>query len=211
MTGHLFFAIINAEKGIVTRCVRKWKITQRERGVFDGKNISDRELFLPADAFRRSWFFRRIWKSLRWKRSRQTTPIPLPLSIHLPEAEGELLVNRVDLQVFRNRRRTGEPPDRCERRSSVPMHCIVRQHKIMHRCFVGRWYLAWSCKSMRLYFCLFLHWNAACQSSPCLILHCAYTGVSGESNALFCTIGNGQNHAGGTLGTVPGKPYRKWG
>ena len=36
-------------------------------------------------------------------------------------------------------------------------------------------------------------------------------GVSGESNALFCTIGNGQNHAGGTLGTVPGKPYRKWG
>ena len=89
-----------------------------ERGVFDGKNISDRELFLPAAAFRRSWFFRRIWKSLRWKRSRQTTPIPLPLLIHLPEVEGELLVNRVDLQVFHNKRRIGEPPDRCERRSA---------------------------------------------------------------------------------------------
>ena len=46
---------------------------------------------------------------------------------------------------------------------------------------------------------------------PCLILHCAYTGVSGEGHALFCTVGNGQNHAGGTLGTVPGKPYRKRG
>ena len=44
---------------------------------------------------------------------------------------------------------------------------------------------------------------------PCLILHCAYTGVSGESHALFCTIGNGQNHAGGPLGAVPGKPYCK--
>ena len=34
----------------------------------------------------------------------------------LPEAEGELLVNRVDLQVFRNGEGLGKPPDRCERR-----------------------------------------------------------------------------------------------
>ena len=59
----------------------------------------------------------------------------------LPEAEGELLVNRVDLQVFR----------------------IGRQHKIMHRCLSedGIWM---ELQNMRLYFCLFLHWNAACRS-----------------------------------------------
>ena len=80
----------------------------------------------------------------------------------LPEAEGELLVNRVDLQVFRN----GEGLEsrligvKGEER---PMHCIGRQHKIMHRCLSedGIWM---ELQNMRLYFCLFLHWNAACRS-----------------------------------------------
>ena len=68
----------------------------------------------------------------------------------LPEAEGELLVNRVDLQVFRN----GE---------GLESRLIGRQHKIMHRCLSedGIWM---ELQNMRLYFCLFLHWNAACRS-----------------------------------------------
>lgn len=47
MTEHLFFAIINAEKGIVTRCVENGR-SQRKKRSFYGKNISDRKLFLPA-------------------------------------------------------------------------------------------------------------------------------------------------------------------
>ena len=48
MTESLFFVIINAEKGIVIRCGEKGR-SWGERGVFDGKNISDREFFLPAE------------------------------------------------------------------------------------------------------------------------------------------------------------------
>ena len=36
----------------------------------------------------------------------------------LPEAEGELIVDRVDLAGVSYKRRIGEPPDRCERRSA---------------------------------------------------------------------------------------------
>ena len=46
LTEHLFFAIINAEKGIVTRCVENGR-SQRKKRSFYGKNISDRKLFLP--------------------------------------------------------------------------------------------------------------------------------------------------------------------
>mgnify|MGYP007107563847 CR=1 FL=1 len=46
--GVSFFVIINAEKGIVIRCGEKGR-SWGERGVFDGKNISDREFFLPAE------------------------------------------------------------------------------------------------------------------------------------------------------------------
>ena len=48
LTESLFFVIINAEKGIVIRCGEKGR-SWGERGVFDGKNISDREFFLPAE------------------------------------------------------------------------------------------------------------------------------------------------------------------
>ena len=46
LTGHLFFAIINAEKGIVTRCVENGRLHREKKRSFYGKNISDRELFL---------------------------------------------------------------------------------------------------------------------------------------------------------------------
>ena len=48
LTETLFFVIINAEKGIVIRGGEKGR-SWGERGVFDGKNISDREFFLPAE------------------------------------------------------------------------------------------------------------------------------------------------------------------
>ena len=48
LTESLFFVIINAEKGIVIRGGEKGR-SREERGVFDGKNISDREFFLPAE------------------------------------------------------------------------------------------------------------------------------------------------------------------
>ena len=76
----------------------------------------------------------------------------------LPEAEGELLVNRVDLQVFRN----GEGLE--SRLIGVKgEERPYGLHKIMHRCLSedGIWM---ELQNMRLYFCLFLHWNAACRS-----------------------------------------------
>ena len=81
----------------------------------------------------------------------------------LPEAEGELLVNRVDLQVFRN----GE---------GLESRLITGTSPV----------------------------GAAMPDSALCI-----PGVSGEGHALFSTIWNGQNYAGGPLGAVPGKPYCK--
>ena len=39
MTEHLFFAIINAEKGIVTRCVENGRLQRKKRGVFMEKTF----------------------------------------------------------------------------------------------------------------------------------------------------------------------------
>ena len=101
MTEHLFFAIINAEKGIVTRCVENGR-SQRKKRSFYGKNISDRKAFPSGCAFRRSWSFRRIWKKFAVEKESTDYTYTITIVDILPEAEGELLVNRVDLQVFRN-------------------------------------------------------------------------------------------------------------
>ena len=49
---------------------------------------------------------------------------------------------------------------------------------------------------MKLFFFSLLAPGAPSGEQPCLILHCAY-GVSGESNALFCTIGTGKTTQAG--------------
>ena len=70
----------------------------------------------------------------------------------LPEAEGELLVNRVDLQVFRN----GE---------GLESRLIgVKGEERPYALYLSGDGIWMELQNMRLYFCLFLHWNAACRS-----------------------------------------------
>lgn len=53
LTEHLFFAIINAEKGIVTRCVENGRL-QRKKEEFLWKKHFRQEAFPSGCAFRRS-------------------------------------------------------------------------------------------------------------------------------------------------------------
>ena len=126
----------------------------------------------------------------------------------LPEAEGELIVDRVDLQVFHTKE--GLESRRIGVKGEARPYAFYRETaQNRAEVFVGRWYLA----EVEKYEVVFLSLLALAPSGGAAVPDSALCihGVSGESNALFCTIGNGQNHAGGTVGTVSGKPYRKWG
>ena len=97
MTEHLFFAIINAEKDRDTMC-GKWKITEKKEEFLWKKHFRQ-EAFPSGCAFRRSWSFRRIWKFAVEKESTDYTYTITIVDI-LPEAEGELLVNRSICRCF---------------------------------------------------------------------------------------------------------------
>ncbi len=71
----------------------------------------------------------------------------------------------------------------------------------------------WRCPDVRrneLVFFSSLPWSAVWQSSRARFCT-VHTRGSGGRSALLCPVGHGQHHAGGTLGTVPGRPYRGWG
>ena len=123
----------------------------------------------------------------------------------LPEAEGELLVNRVDLQVFRNGE--GLESRLIGVKGEERHYALYRETAQKHaQVFVGRWYLDGVAKYEVVFLSLLATppVGAAMPDSALCI-----PGVSGEGHALFSTIWNGQNYAGGPLGAVPGKPYCK--
>lgn len=81
----------------------------------------------------------------------------------LPEAEGELIVDRVDLQVFHTKeglesRRIGVKGEA----RPYAFYCETAQNRA--EVFVGRWYLQ-KLKSMKLFFFPSLPWSAVWQSS----------------------------------------------
>ena len=125
----------------------------------------------------------------------------------LPEAEGELIVDRVDLQVFHTKE--GLESRRIGVKGEARPYAFYRETaQNRAEVFVGRWYLA----GVEKYEVVFLSLLAGAPSgrAAVLILHCAYTEYQGKA-MLVSAPSERANHTGGTLGTVPGKPYRKWG
>ena len=141
----------------------KWKITEKKRGVFIGKkhfqtgSFSFRlrfpeELVLPAD----------MEKFAVEKGVDRLYLYHYYLSIYFRRRRVSYFVNRVDLQVFRNGEGLESRLDRCERRRAS--YALYRETaQSMHRCLSGDG-IWMELQNMRLYFCLFLHWNAACRS-----------------------------------------------
>ena len=95
----------------------------------------------------------------------------------LPEAEGELLVNRVDLQVFRN----GEG---------------LESRLIGVKVFVGRWYLDGVAK-YEVVFLSLLALERRLSERPCLILHCAYLEYQGKAMLFSAPSGTGKTTQAG--------------
>ena len=80
------------------RCGEKGR-SWGERGVFDGKNISDREFFLPAEVSEELVLPVDMEKFLVKTDSADYTYIITAVDI-LPEAEGELIVDRSICRCF---------------------------------------------------------------------------------------------------------------
>lgn len=97
----------------------------------------------------------------------------------LPEAEGELIVDRVDLQVFHTKeglesRRIGVKGE--ERPYALYRETAQNRAEV----FVGRWYLA-EVEKYEVIFLSLLALERRLAEQPCLILHCAYTEYQGKA------------------------------
>ena len=87
----------------------------------------------------------------------------------LPEAEGELLVNRVDLQVFRNGE--GLESRLIGVKGEERPYALYRETAQKHaQVFVGRWYLDGVAK-YEVVFLSLLALERRLSERPCLILH----------------------------------------
>ena len=113
----------------------------------------------------------------------------------LPEAEGELIVDRVDLQVFHTKeglesRRIGVKGE--ERPYALYRETARNRAEI----FVGRWYLA-EVEKYEVVFLSLLALERRLAEQPCLILHCAYTEYQGKAMLFSAPSGTGKTTQAG--------------
>ena len=113
----------------------------------------------------------------------------------LPEAEGELIVDRVDLQVFHTKeglesRRIGVKGE--ERPYALYRETAQNRAEV----FVGRWYLA-EVEKYEVVFLSLLALERRLAEQPCLILHCAYTEYQGKAMLFSAPSGTGKTTQAG--------------
>ncbi len=113
----------------------------------------------------------------------------------LPEPEGELVVNRVDLQVFHTEgglesRLIGVKGE--ER--PYALYCEIGQNRA--EVFVGRWYLE-GIETYEVVFLSLLALERRLANCPCLILHCAYTEYQGQAMLFSAPSGTGKTTQAG--------------
>ena len=113
----------------------------------------------------------------------------------LPEAEGELLVNRVDLQVFRNGE--GLESRLIGVKGEERPYALYRETAQNHaQVFVGRWYLDGVAK-YEVVFLSLLALERRLSERPCLILHCAYLEYQGKAMLFSAPSGTGKTTQAG--------------
>ena len=115
----------------------------------------------------------------------------------LPEAEGELIVDRVDLQVFHTKE--GLESRRIGVKGEARPYAFYRETaQNRAEVFVGRWYLA-EVEKYEVVFLSLLALERRLAEQPCLILHCAYTEYQGKAMLFSAPSGTGKT----TLSTDP--------
>ena len=113
----------------------------------------------------------------------------------LPEAEGELLVNRVDLKVFRNGE--GLESRLIGVKGEERPYALYRETAQKHaQVFVGRWYLDGVAK-YEVVFLSLLALERRLSERPCLILHCAYLEYQGKAMLFSAPSGTGKTTQAG--------------
>lgn len=113
----------------------------------------------------------------------------------LPEAEGELIVNRVDLQVFRNGE--GLESRLIGVKGEERPYALYRETAQKHaQVFVGRWYLDGVAK-YEVVFLSLLALERRLSERPCLILHCAYLEYQGKAMLFSAPSGTGKTTQAG--------------
>ena len=113
----------------------------------------------------------------------------------LPEAEGELFVNRVDLQVFRNGE--GLESRLIGVKGEERPYALYRETAQNHaQVFVGRWYLDGVAK-YEVVFLSLLALERRLSERPCLILHCAYLEYQGRAMLFSAPSGTGKTTQAG--------------
>ena len=127
----------------------------------------------------------------------------------LPEAEGELIVDRVDLQVFHTKE--GLESRRIGVKGEARPYAFYRETaQNRAEVFVGRWYLA-EIEKYEVVFLSLLALERRLAEQPCLILHCAYTEYQGKAMLFSAPSGTGKTTQAGLWEQYRGKLYRKWG
>lgn len=113
----------------------------------------------------------------------------------LPEAEGELIVDRVDLQVFHTKE--GLESRRIGVKGEARPYAFYRETaRNRAEIFVGRWYLA-EVEKYEVIFLSLLALERRLAEQPCLILHCAYTEYQGKAMLFSAPSGTGKTTQAG--------------
>ena len=113
----------------------------------------------------------------------------------LPEAEGELIVDRVDLQVFHTKE--GLESRRIGVKGEARPYAFYRETaQNRAEVFVGRWYLA-EVEKYEVVFLSLLALERRLAEQPCLILHCAYTEYQGKAMLFSAPSGTGKTTQAG--------------
>lgn len=113
----------------------------------------------------------------------------------LPEAEGELIVDRVDLQVFHTKE--GLESRRIGVKGEARPYAFYRETaQNRAEVFVGRWYLDGVAK-YEVVFLSLLALERRLSERPCLILHCAYLEYQGKAMLFSAPSGTGKTTQAG--------------
>ena len=113
----------------------------------------------------------------------------------LPEAEGELVVDRVDLQVFHTKE--GLENRRIGVKGEARPYAFYRETaQNRAEVFVGRWYLA-EVEKYEVVFLSLLALERRLAEQPCLILHCAYLEYQGKAMLFSAPSGTGKTTQAG--------------
>ena len=155
-----------------------------QTGSFSFRLKFPEELILPAD----------IEKFSVETDSADYTYIIMTVDI-LPEAEGELIVDRVDLQVFHTKE--GLESRRIGVKGEARPYAFYRETaRNRAEIFVGRWYLA-EVEKYEVVFLSLLALERRLAEQPCLILHCAYTEYHGKAMLFSAPSGTGKTTQAG--------------